>query len=148
MDDEIKRSLQELNRKTDLFIKILELVPDGSIWGLGEICEDIWQHFSGIREILKYQVNSEFEYQVVAPEIYIKLDSVVKKTLISFLKENTTIWGYIYHQMIFRDSTGYFVAFENFGIIDIYDKIGITNAEINEYKDLGFDIRLSSNVFD
>lgn len=143
MDDIVKKSLLELRRKTDLFIKIIKLVPNQSVWGLGEISEDVWKDFKGFDKILEYRVESEFEYNIVVPEVYIELNPISKNAIIPLLDKNIALWGYIYHQMIFKDSMGYFISLENFDVIDICDNIGFSDNEFNKYKSYGFDIRMS-----
>jgi len=148
ISDEIKRSNIVAQNKSKLFVNIIKHVPDYSIWVLSDIHKGIWEDFKGINDILKYKTETTFSYSLIYPELCFQLSPKAKTFIIDFVLKNYNIWNYVYHQMIFKGSTGYMVAYEGFDIVDINNKIGITYKDIKYYKDFLLDVMLSDNVFD
>jgi len=43
----IEETLKEYQRKSSVFVNVINSVDDETIWGIQEINEDLWRHFNG-----------------------------------------------------------------------------------------------------
>ena len=50
------------NRKVKLFIKIINTVPDNSIWALQEFSNEMWSHYNDWNKIKPFLISSNITF--------------------------------------------------------------------------------------
>jgi hypothetical protein len=123
----INETIQKFNRKAQVFIKVINAVPDGSIWGLQEVNQDIWIHFNGDwNKINPYLISSNrvFEY-ICYPDLYINLTRESKKILSELLMSNPIAINYFWHNIFFKDDLIYAEIIEGNQSMDILRVLNI-----------------------
>jgi hypothetical protein len=151
MNDEYTESLNALKMRNEFFTRfILPNIPNDSVWGWSGLIDGIWDDFNILSELKSYSVESNFSYNVIQPDIYLKVNSNFKKFINNYLNQNYHLWGYIDNHIIYnpKSNYGYFVSFEHLSIIDICNSIYINENDIEDYSNYFVDISVSENVFD
>lgn len=130
--------LLNFQRKAKVFIKIINAVPDGSLWGLQEVSQDIWVHFNGDwNKINPYLISSNrvFEY-ICYPDLYINLTSESKKILSELLTSNPIAINYFWHNIFFNDDLIFAEIIEGNQRMDVLKEL---NIDITDNEDwVGF----------
>jgi len=119
--------LQNFNRKSKIFIKVINAVPDESIWGLQDVNKDIWIHFNGEwNNINPFLISSHqvFENRCY-PDLYITLTSESKKILSELLTSNPIAINYFWHNIIFKDDLIFAEIIEGNQSMDVLKELNI-----------------------
>jgi len=119
--------LINFDRKAKIFIKLINTVPDESIWGLQDVSNDIWSHFNGEwNNIRPFLISSKHVFENRCyPDLYINLTRESKKILSDLLTSNPIAINYFWHNIFFKDDLIFAEIIEGNQSMDILKELKI-----------------------
>lgn len=113
-------------RKANMFVKLINAVPDNCIWGLQEFNNEIWLHYIDWNEIRPYLIKFNRKFDFIEPDIYILLTNESKKILTTILLNNpNSIECYFWHNIFFKEDMIFAEIIEGDESMDVLKELNI-----------------------
>jgi len=113
-------------RKVNMFVRVINAVPNNCIWGLQEFNREIWQHYNDWNEIKPYLIESNRKFGYIEPDVYIQLNHESKKVLTTILLNNpNSIECYFWHNIFFKNDIIFAEIIEGDESMDVLKELNI-----------------------
>ena len=126
----IEETLKEYQRKSSVFVNVINSVDDETIWGIQDVNEDLWRHFNGEWLLIKpYLVDMDKTFDFIEPDIYIRLTKESKRILSELLLKYPESLNYFWHNIFFKDDYVFVKVIEGCESMYISKTLNINNIQ-------------------